>query len=492
MKQLKRGATLILCMALACTLAIPVFAGNGFMNGGTFINNAGATFNNRGTFENYSAKAGSLINNGSFSGSGEIRLLTDIGFTGSGTFSQSPSRYYTLTFDYATTGYGIESQTVISGGYATRPTDPTKAGYTFDGWYSDEALTTVYDFTTPVTGATTIYAKWTESSSSATTGSIFYVSDPSIKPIYTTDGQNYYEITVWIDGESTPMKTAADETAFGTTANPLLVQDKLYTVTSTNSLGWVTGVEALDTETVASYDSSTFSLVTDKATYVIPHGGSIDFPIYEIHTSLTYVRRVTYTESFSLSAGQLVCPVAASETSSEISALYVYGSSTTSSNSYAYAIAQDASASGIWLFAHGGTIETCKLSVNSAEITVGEVYALELDDLTTEVTDDYKARLFVDTAYRKKVAVTVESFSATTDNPSVYNIVANDANEITYRAAMNSLNTNIGVYDVTGTSPTGVGVTTLNAGDQLMLVYEVNSEDNTRDILVGWRTALGT
>ena len=45
---------------------------------------------------------------------------------------------------------------------ASEPTDPTKTGYTFAGWYADEELTTAYDFATPVTADTTLYAKWTE------------------------------------------------------------------------------------------------------------------------------------------------------------------------------------------------------------------------------------------------------------------------------------------------------------------------------------------
>jgi uncharacterized repeat protein (TIGR02543 family) len=38
--------------------------------------------------------------------------------------------------------------------------DPTKAGYTFGGWYTDTAFRSPYDFTTPVTADITIYAKW--------------------------------------------------------------------------------------------------------------------------------------------------------------------------------------------------------------------------------------------------------------------------------------------------------------------------------------------
>ena len=40
-------------------------------------------------------------------------------------------------------------------------TIPQVEGYTFDGWYADEAHKTKFDFSTPITSNTTVYAKWT-------------------------------------------------------------------------------------------------------------------------------------------------------------------------------------------------------------------------------------------------------------------------------------------------------------------------------------------
>lgn len=40
-------------------------------------------------------------------------------------------------------------------------TIPKVEGYTFDGWYADDNRTIEFDFTQPITGDTTIYAKWT-------------------------------------------------------------------------------------------------------------------------------------------------------------------------------------------------------------------------------------------------------------------------------------------------------------------------------------------
>ena len=52
---------------------------------------------------------------------------------------------YTVKFE-TNGGSSVSSQTVTSGGKATKPTDPTKDGYTFAGWYSNTALTTEYNF----------------------------------------------------------------------------------------------------------------------------------------------------------------------------------------------------------------------------------------------------------------------------------------------------------------------------------------------------------
>lgn len=45
---------------------------------------------------------------------------------------------------------------------ATLPEDPTKELSTFVGWYVDEELTTPFDFDTPITSNTILYAKWND------------------------------------------------------------------------------------------------------------------------------------------------------------------------------------------------------------------------------------------------------------------------------------------------------------------------------------------
>ena len=101
-------------------------------------------------------------NNG-FSGSSVTTISpTD---TGAKTFyAKWTINSYSVTFN-SNDGSDIDSQTVDYGDTVAEPTAPTKNGYTFAGWYSDEGLVSAYDFSTTVTSDITLYAKWTKNSS---------------------------------------------------------------------------------------------------------------------------------------------------------------------------------------------------------------------------------------------------------------------------------------------------------------------------------------
>lgn len=64
---------------------------------------------------------------------------------------------YTVTFE-TNGGDAIDPQIVDS--RVTMPIDPTKVGYKFMGWYTDEALTTPFDFISIVTKPIELYAKY--------------------------------------------------------------------------------------------------------------------------------------------------------------------------------------------------------------------------------------------------------------------------------------------------------------------------------------------
>lgn len=64
---------------------------------------------------------------------------------------------YTVTFN-SNGGSDVPRQ-IRANAAATKPADPTRSGYVFAGWYTDEACTAAYEFTQPVTDNITLYAK---------------------------------------------------------------------------------------------------------------------------------------------------------------------------------------------------------------------------------------------------------------------------------------------------------------------------------------------
>lgn len=142
-----------------------------------------ATLNAQGTFEEYS---GNIIVDGKSMDYNDSETYVDssdghyislrlpkadtyyvYGKTGNISFY-----YISVTYDNIVTfesngGTAVDSQTIEKEKACTKPTDPTKDGYTFAGWYTDSECTAgnEYNFTTPITADITLYAKWTKGSS---------------------------------------------------------------------------------------------------------------------------------------------------------------------------------------------------------------------------------------------------------------------------------------------------------------------------------------
>lgn len=70
---------------------------------------------------------------------------------------------YTVSFD-SNGGSAVASQSVRYGSKATQPANPTRAGHTFQGWYTARSGGSKYDFGTAVTGDVTLYAHWSVNS----------------------------------------------------------------------------------------------------------------------------------------------------------------------------------------------------------------------------------------------------------------------------------------------------------------------------------------
>ena len=130
-------------------------------------------------------------------------------------------------------GTSVPTQTLIPGNKAFEPAQPTRSGYTFKGWYIDEAYTTPYDFNNPVNEDKVLYAKWEEIKPVEITHNIKYeiLGTPKTNNI-TTNPTSYKE------GTTTPL-TIKDPTLEGYTfsgwfENPDLTGNPISTLNVAN------------------------------------------------------------------------------------------------------------------------------------------------------------------------------------------------------------------------------------------------------------------
>jgi uncharacterized repeat protein (TIGR02543 family) len=119
----------------------------------------------------YDAKTGKASWKG-LSGSGNVSLHAsttvtigkasdqfDVTVTQPYTPPKPPVVKYAVSFD-TQGGSAVSSQSVVKGGKAVRPANPTRSGYTFVGWTSDKAGSKPYDFNSAVNVNLTLYAQW--------------------------------------------------------------------------------------------------------------------------------------------------------------------------------------------------------------------------------------------------------------------------------------------------------------------------------------------
>ncbi len=101
---------------------------------------------------------------------------------------------YNVRYD-SNGGSYVESERVPEGELATRPKDPTKKCYRFDGWYTNSSLTKEYNFNTPVRSDMILYAKWIDDGSCVKEHNIIFDSNGGsyVRNQTVKDGDRAYE-----------------------------------------------------------------------------------------------------------------------------------------------------------------------------------------------------------------------------------------------------------------------------------------------------------
>lgn len=85
-----------------------------------------------------------------------------------GSKKDDKANVYTVSFD-SNGGTNVKNQSIEKDKKVTKPTDPTREGYVFKGWFTDKALKKAYDFSAKVTGSFTLYAKWEKADETTST-----------------------------------------------------------------------------------------------------------------------------------------------------------------------------------------------------------------------------------------------------------------------------------------------------------------------------------
>lgn len=155
--------------------------GSAVLSSGIETTDIGMRDNFREFYMNYlSTSGGSTWEADTLVGSFQLRVIAESGVTkitnedylvslsdGSGNYYSEGNELSVILSTTCTVrfesngGTNLADQTVQYGETIVKPADPTRDGYTFDGWYSDLDRTTLWDFDSDkVTGNITLYAGW--------------------------------------------------------------------------------------------------------------------------------------------------------------------------------------------------------------------------------------------------------------------------------------------------------------------------------------------
>lgn len=176
---------------------------------------------------------------------------------------------HTVSFDANGHGAAPKAETVYDGEKANEPKAPTAAGYSFGGWCTDKDLTAKFDFDTPITADTVLYAKWNQNYRITKGDGSWWLITSKSNLDFTCNGPFEYFSELLIDGS--PVDPSCYTAKSGSTKVSLL---KAYLKTLSVGTHKIQFVYDVDGETVYSNEGR-FSVCK-----VPPTGDGFNGPLF--------------------------------------------------------------------------------------------------------------------------------------------------------------------------------------------------------------------
>ncbi len=159
----------------------------------------------------------------------------------------------------------VDTQTVDSDSTVDEPEDPTKSGYDFEGWYTNDEFTTKWDFSDTVTKSMTLYANFVELVSTITKdptpieGLTYTGSAQELITAGTAkNGTMYYSLTGEDGDWSTDIPTATDAGTY--TVYYKVFGDDNYSDTDVESIEVTIAEASSSSSSSSSHSGSSHSL----------------------------------------------------------------------------------------------------------------------------------------------------------------------------------------------------------------------------------------
>ena len=104
-----------------------------------------------------------------------------------GESSNVPASMFSVTFNYNYPGSRPTQVKVEAGSTVEKPEDPVREGFGFTGWYTEIGCVNLFDFNTPITKNTVLFAGWSESNLTVSFN-YNYVGAPAISQVTVAKG----------------------------------------------------------------------------------------------------------------------------------------------------------------------------------------------------------------------------------------------------------------------------------------------------------------